>query len=67
MSNAMGEEGFSKVDYYFLIPTSNVHGSLLNVENVHILCKLLYLIMLRFEAMQLMAIKVHIVTWNPHS
>jgi len=27
MSNAMGEEGFSKVENFVKIPTSNVHGS----------------------------------------
>ncbi len=44
----MGEEGFKKgekfvgeAEKYVKIPTSNVHGSLLNVENVHIQYKLL--------------------------
>ncbi len=39
----MGEEGFSKVEKFVgevekfvKISTSNVHGNLLNVENVHI-------------------------------
>ncbi len=39
----MGEEGVNKgekfvgeVENFVKIPTSNVHGSLLNVENVHI-------------------------------
>jgi hypothetical protein len=36
MSNAMGEKGFSKVENFVKILTFNVHGSLLNVENVHI-------------------------------
>jgi hypothetical protein len=36
MSNAMGEQGFSKLENFVKIPTSNVHGNLLNVENVHI-------------------------------
>jgi hypothetical protein len=36
MSNAMGEEDFNKVEKFVKIPTSNVHGSFLNVENVHI-------------------------------
>ncbi len=36
MSNAMGEEDFSKLENFVKIPTSNAHGNLLNVENVHI-------------------------------
>jgi hypothetical protein len=43
MSNAMGEGGFSEVENFVgevenfvKILTSNVDGSLLNVENVHI-------------------------------